>query len=99
LILLDLNMPEMNGHQVLQVLRNARHQDRVNLPPVVVLTTSDKDTDINESYNLGAQSFIRKPVDHERFTDAVQQTTRYWLRLNESPSHESTRARPMKAPR
>jgi two-component system response regulator len=99
LILLDLNMPEMNGRQVLQVLSNARHQDRVNLPPVVVLTASDKDTDINDSYNLGAQSFIRKPVDHGRFTDAVQQTTRYWLRLNESPSHESTRARPMKVPR
>ena len=82
-----------------QVLRNARHQDRVNLPPVVVLTASDKDTDINDSYNLGAQSFIRKPVDHGRFTEAVQQATRYWLRLNESPSRESMRAIRMKVPR
>jgi CheY-like chemotaxis protein len=55
LIFLDLNMPEMNGRQVLQVLRSARHQDRVNLPPFVV-TACDKDTYINNSYNLGAQT-------------------------------------------
>ena len=65
----------------------------MTLPPVVVLTSSDEDADINDAYNLGAQSFIRKPVDHGRFTEAVQQTTQYWLSLNESPDPEQARAR------
>jgi two-component system response regulator len=100
LFFLDLNMPDMDGRQVLQVLRNVRRETRVNLPPVVVLSASDNDTDINDSYNLGAQSFIRKPVDHGRFTDAVQQTTRYWLGLNEMPSHrrQDERAAPKHRP-
>ena len=84
LILLDLNMPEMNGRQVLQVLRNTRRHDRPSLPPVVVLTSSDEEVDISDAYNLGTQSFIRKPVNHALFTQAVQQTTSYWLGLNES---------------
>ena len=93
LMLLDLNMPEMNGLQVLQVLRNARRQggQRIMIPPVVVLTSSDEDADVNDSYDLGAQSFIRKPVDHGRFAHAVQQTTKYWLGLNESLSDEPSR--------
>ena len=93
LMLLDLNMPEMNGLQVLQVLRNARSQgrERLTIPPVVVLTSSDEDADVNDSYDLGAQSFIRKPVDHGRFAHAVQQTTQYWLGLNESLSDEPSR--------
>ncbi|MFV1967421.1 MAG: response regulator [Pirellulaceae bacterium] len=99
LILLDLNMPEMNGRQVLQVLRNARGQELGNLPPIVVLTSSDEETDINDSYKLGAQSFIRKPVDHGRFMEAVQQTTRYWLRLNESRNHDRMRSTRMNVPR
>jgi CheY-like chemotaxis protein len=98
LILLDLNMPEMNGRQVLQMLRNTRSQERLRLPPVVVLTSSDDDADISDSYGLGAQSFIRKPVDHGRFMEAVQQTTRYWLSLNESPIPEQARA-PNRLPR
>lgn len=92
LILLDLNMPEMNGRQVLQMLRNTRSQERLRIPPVVVLTSSDEEADINDSYRLGAQSFIRKPVDHGRFMETVQQTTRYWLSLNESPIPEQARA-------
>jgi CheY-like chemotaxis protein len=91
LMLLDLNMPEMDGRQVLQVLRNARNQERLKLPPVVVLTSSDEEADIKDSYNLGAQSFIRKPVDHGRFTEAVQRTTQYWLSLNESLPIEKVR--------
>ena len=67
LILLDLNMPTMNGRQVLERLRNARRQDQVKQPPVVVLTSSDEACDIDESYDLGAQSFIRKPAEHGRF--------------------------------
>jgi two-component system response regulator len=98
LMLLDLNMPEMNGRQVLHVLRNARSRDQQKLPPVVVLTSSDEDADINDSYRLGAQSFIRKPVDHGRFMEAVQQTTRYWLSLNESPLPDQACA-PIRLPR
>jgi len=99
LMLLDLNMPEMNGLQVLQVLQNSRNQggQRLTLPPVVVLTSSDEDADVNDSYRLGAQSFIRKPVDHGRFTHAVQQTTQYWLGLNESLSNGASRQ--MQVPR
>ena len=99
LVLLDLNMPEMNGRQVLQVLRRVRSQDGLTLPPVVVLTASDDDGDINDSYKLGAQSFIRKPVDHGRFTEAVQQTTLYWLGLNESPSRDYSLAQRIGCPR
>ena len=99
LMLLDLNMPEMNGLQVLQVLQNSRNQggQRLMLPPVVVLTSSDADADVNDSYRLGAQSFIRKPADHGRFAHAVQQTTQYWLGLNESQSDEPSRQ--MQVPR
>ena len=98
-MLLDLNMPEMNGLQVLQVLQNSRNQggQRLMLPPVVVLTSSDADADVNDSYRLGAQSFIRKPADHGRFAHAVQQTTQYWLGLNESQSDEPSRQ--MQVPR
>ena len=98
LILLDLNMPEMDGRQVLQVLLRARTQDRINLPPVVVLTSSDEDTEITDAYNLGAQSFVRKPVQHGRFMEAVQQTTSYWLGLHESPNRECSLAQPMSCP-
>jgi DNA-binding NarL/FixJ family response regulator len=86
-------MPEMNGLQVLQMLRSARSQEgqRLTIPPVVVLTSSDEDADVNDSYDLGAHSFIRKPVDHGRFAHAVQQTAQYWLGLNESLSDEPSR--------
>ncbi len=99
LMLLDLNMPEMNGLQVLQVLQNSRNQggQRLALPPVVVFTSSDADTDLNDSYRLGAQSFVRKPADHGRFAHAVQQTTQYWLGLNESQRDEPSRQ--MQVPR
>ena len=99
LVLLDLNMPEMNGRQVLQALRRARSQDGLTLPPVVVLTASNDDADINDSYNLGAQSFIRKPVHHGRFAEAVQQTTRYWLGVNESPGRDASFAQRITCPR
>jgi two-component system response regulator len=99
LILLDLNMPKMNGRQVLQTLRKARTQEHVNLPPVVVLTSSDEESEINDAYNLGAQSFVRKPVQHGRFMQAVQQTTLYWLGLHESSSRDGSAVRQMKTPR
>ena len=99
LILLDLNMPEMDGRQVLQHLHNARTQDRINLPPVVVLTSSDEETEIKDAYSLGAQSFVRKPVQHGRFMEAVQQTTSYWLGLHESPNRDCSLAQPVTCPR
>jgi two-component system response regulator len=99
LVLLDLNMPEMNGRQVLQALRRARSQDGLTLPPVVVLTASNDDADINDSYKLGAQSFIRKPIHHGRFAEAVQQTTLYWLGVNESPRRDYSLAQGITCPR
>jgi two-component system response regulator len=99
LILLDLNMPEMNGRQVLQMLRSTRAHGPLRLPPLVVLTSSDEDTDINDSYRLGAQSFIRKPADHARFVLAVQQTTQYWLGLNQGLREGASPTRQASLPR
>jgi len=82
LILLDLKMPKMDGLEVLQRLRN---DARTKLLPVVVLTTSSEDKDRIESYKLGANSYIRKPVDFDQFVDAVRQLGLYWLVLNEAP--------------
>ena len=81
-VLLDLKMPKMDGLEVLQRLRG---DDRTKLLPIVVLTTSSEDRDRVESYKLGANSYIRKPVDFEQFVGAVQQLGLYWLVLNESP--------------
>ena len=82
LILLDLKMPKMDG---IEVLRRMRSDERTKLLPVVVLTTSTEDRDRIESYKLGANSYIRKPVDFNQFADAVQQLGLYWLVLNEAP--------------
>ena len=81
-VLLDLKMPRMDG---LEVLQRVRSDERTRLLPVVVLTTSSEDKDRVESYKLGANSYIRKPVDFEQFVNAVQQLGLYWLVLNESP--------------
>ena len=81
-ILLDLNLPKMGG---LEVLRRLRSDERTNLLPVVVLTTSTEDKDRIESYKLGTNSYVRKPVDFNQFSQAVQQLGLYWLLLNEEP--------------
>lgn len=86
LILLDLKMPKMDG---IEVLRRLRQDDRTRLLPVVVLTSSDEKEDIVKIYNLGANSYIRKPVDFDEFTEAVRQLGVYWLRLNMVPPSEN----------
>ncbi|MGC3965668.1 MAG: response regulator [Rhodocyclaceae bacterium] len=81
LILLDLKLPRIDG---LEVLRRLRADQRTSLLPVVVLTTSRELQDIQEAYRLGANSYVRKPVDFERFLNTVGQLGQYWLALNES---------------
>lgn len=80
LIMLDLKLPRIDG---LEVLRRIRADERSALVPVVILTTSREQQDIFDGYNLGANSYIRKPVDFERFIQAVGQLGLYWLILNE----------------
>jgi two-component system response regulator len=86
LVLLDLNMPRMTG---LEVLRRMRSEERTRLLPVVILTTSREDADVIAGYRLGANSYVRKPVDFEQFTEAVRQLRLYWLVLNEGPHPSS----------
>ena len=81
-VLLDLKLPKVDG---LEVLRRIRADDRTKHLPVVVLTSSDDQRDVAESYRLGANSFVCKPVNFDQFQEAVRLVQLFWLRLNEPP--------------
>ena len=83
LVLLDLNLPKLNGREVLQAIRESQWTRKL---PVVVLTTSAEPMDVGSVYELGANSYIQKPVEFERFVDVVRQIGLYWLVLNQPPN-------------
>lgn len=81
-VLLDLKLPKVDG---LEVLKRIRENEHTRLLPVIILTTSEEESDRLAGYSLGANSYIRKPVDFSQFIEAVRQLGLYWLVLNESP--------------
>ena len=82
IVLLDLKLPKIDG---LEVLRRMRQHERTRLVPVVILTSSREESDLRNGYRLGANSYIRKPVDYDQFSSVVRELGLYWLALNEPP--------------
>lgn len=82
LVLLDLKLPRLDGHGV---LREVRAHPRTAMTPVVILSTSVHEGDIVRAYQLGCNSYVRKPVDFKEFTHAIQRLCHYWLKLNQTP--------------
>jgi DNA-binding response OmpR family regulator len=82
LVLLDLNLPRLNG---LELLQRLRAEARTQLLPIVILTSSNEERDLVDGYRLGANSYVRKPVDFVQFSEAVNQLGLYWLVLNQVP--------------
>ena len=83
LILLDLKLPRIDG---LELLRRIRADERTALVPVVILTSSEDEKDVNNGYRLGANSYIRKPINFDQFIEVVRHMGMYWLTLNKLPS-------------
>ena len=81
-VLLDLKLPKIDG---LDVLQRIRRDERTRLLPVVILSSSDEEADLVDGYRLGANSYVRKPVDFAALVDTTSQIGRYWLTLNEAP--------------
>jgi two-component system response regulator len=88
LVLLDLKLPKVDGLQVLKELKN---DARTKTIPVVIMTSSNEDRDLVESYNLGVNSYIQKPVDFDQFRKTVKTLGLYWLVVNQSPTKTSER--------
>lgn len=86
LVLLDVKLPKIDG---IEVLRRLREDERTKLLPVVILTSSNEEQDMVRSYKLGANSYVRKPVDFTQFIEAVKYLGLYWLVLNEVPRSRS----------
>ena len=82
MVLLDLKLPKVNG---LEVLRAVRANERTRLIPVVIVTSSHEDPDIQAAYDLGANSYVVKPVEFDAFTEAMSQVGFYWLLVNQTP--------------
>lgn len=91
LILLDLKLPKVDGIEILQRCKSDPHTKNI---PVVVLTSSREECDLINSYNLGVNSYVVKPVDFSQFTEAIRQVGLYWMVLNQLPS-EKGRATPV----
>jgi two-component system, response regulator len=87
-VLLDLKLPKIDG---LEVLRRLRADERTRMLPVVILTSSNEERDLVSGYSLGANSYVRKPVDFSDFTEAARQLGLYWLLLNEPPPQAAQR--------
>jgi two-component system, response regulator len=88
LVLLDLNLPKVTG---MEVLRRIRGDARTRRLPVVILTTSREEQDLAQGYDLGANSYVRKPVDFKEFAAAIESLGFYWLALNETPPYVKER--------
>lgn len=82
MILLDLKLPKVNGFEVLRALKNSESTKAI---PVVVLTSSNQERDLRESYRLGANSYVQKPVDFDRFQELIRLVEQYWLSVNLVP--------------
>lgn len=90
-VLLDLNLPKISG---LEVLKSIRSDERTKFLPVVILTSSKEDEDLQEGYRQGANSYVRKPVNFDEFLDATRDLGLYWLLLNELPPTPPKRRTP-----